>query len=412
MNLKLQAVAEKDTGTLVKTAILTYLMEHGSFTIPDIVEETGISMTTISKYVFDLQTASVLEVIDTIKTSRKGRRPLLYGMKTDPWYFLGVSMRMYGVTVSLMSFTGEVLMTEDYPDFVYENSYYRLEELCALVNGFMQKSKDICAGKITAACFALGGRVNATLGTSASIFNLEETSSQTLSEILSEKIGVAVFIENDSKAMVRAEYSSLKAQGVRDVLFVNVGWGLGLGIVIDGEIYRGKDGYSGEIGHMRRYSNEIICHCGKKGCAETEVSGRAIARKLKERIIGGENSVLAPKVLSGRDLNMTDIMDAISAEDPLCLEIVTQTGSELGMILSSLINIFNPECIVIGGRLAETSSYYFLGPVENSMRKFAIRLMIQNVKVTTSRFGLSAGSVGACMTARERMTGAVIQSML
>lgn len=412
MNLKLQASAEKDTGTLVKTAILTYLMEHGSFTIPDVVEETGISMTTISKYVFDLQTASVLDVIDTIKTSKKGRRPLLYGMKADPWYFLGVSMRMFGVTLSLMGFTGEVVMTEDFPDFVYENSYYKLEELCSLVKGFMAKSMEACGGRVTAACFALGGRVNAKLGTSASVFNLEETSSQSLSDILAEKIGVRVFLENDSKAMVRVEYPAMCRQGFKDMLFINVGWGLGMGIVINGEIYSGMDGYSGEIGHIHRYDNDIMCHCGKKGCIETEVSGRAIARKLQERISRGESSVLAPKVLSGKQLEMYDIMKGIKAEDPLCLELVTQTGSELGTILASLINIFNPDCIVIGGRLAETSSYYFLGPVEVAMRKYSIRLMSQNVKVVTSEFGLSSGSVGACMAARERMMGEVIGSLL
>lgn len=412
MNLKLQSAAEKDTSTLVKTAILTYLMEHGSFTIPDIVEDTGISMTTVSKYVFDLQTASVLDVIDTIKTAKKGRRPVLYGMKSNPWYFLGVSVRNFGVTVSLMSFTGEVVVTEDFPDYVYENDYYKLEELCALVKAFMDRFRQDFTGTITAACFALGGRVNSSLGTSSSVFNLEETSSQSLSGILSEKLGLTVFIENDSKAMVRAEYSLMRKKGVRDMLFVNVGWGLGMGIVINGEIYSGKDGYSGEIGHVHKYDNEIICHCGKKGCIETEISGRAIARKLKERIMKGESSILASKVLGGRQLVMSDIMNAIKAEDPLCLEIVTQTGNDLGMVLASLINIFNPECIVVGGRLAETSSYYFLGPVEVSMRKYSIRLMSQNVNVLTSEYGMSAGSVGACMTARERMTGEVIRSIL
>lgn len=412
MNLKLQALTEKDTATLVKTAILEYLMEHGTFTIPDIVDATGISMTTVSKYVFDLQTDSVLDVIDTVKTARKGRRPLLYGMKSSQWYYLGVSVRSFGVTATLMSFTGEIIVTEDFPDYVYENDYYRLEELCVLVTGFVKKVGYACGGKITAACFALGGRVNSTLGTSATVFNLEETSTKSLNEILSEKIGLPVFIENDSKAMVRAEYSSLRKKGFKDVLFINVGWGLGMGIVINGEIYTGKDGYSGEVGHAYRYDNDIICHCGKKGCIETEISGRAIARKLRDRILAGENSLLASKVHAGRHLKMRDIMDGIKAEDPLCLELVTHTGNELGVVLASLINIFNPECIVIGGRLAETSSYYFLGPVEASMRKYSIRLMSQNVELVTSEYGLSAGSVGACMTAREKMTGEVIRTML
>lgn len=95
------------------------------------------------------------------------------------------------------------------------------------------------------------------------------------------------------------------------------------------------------------YNNNILCHCGKKGCIETEVSGRAIHRKLIERINNGESSVLSRKVRKGAVITTNDIIEAAEREDPLCIELISQTGTELGHQLAGLINLFNPEIIII-----------------------------------------------------------------
>ena len=105
-----------------------------------------------------------------------------------------------------------------------------------------------------------------------------------LTDLLSERLKIPVFIENDTKAMAYGEYASKERSGYENVIYVNVGWGLGLCLIVNGEIYYGKDGYSGEFGHVHMYNNNIMCHCGKKGCIETELSGSAICRKLIERI--------------------------------------------------------------------------------------------------------------------------------
>ena len=96
--------------------------------------------------------------------------------------------------------------------------------------------------------------------------------------------------------MTYAEYIKGCSKGMKDIIFVNVCWGLGIGIIIDGKLYYGKSGYSGEFGHTPGYNNNIICHCGKIGCIETETSGRALKRKLTEALMEGKQSILSDKV--------------------------------------------------------------------------------------------------------------------
>lgn len=174
-------------------------------------------------------------------------------------------------------------------------------------------------------------------------------------------------------------------------------------LIVNGEIYYGKDGYSGEFGHVHMYNNNIMCHCGKKGCIETELSGSAICRKLIERIHNHEASVLSRKVWGGNVITIADIIAAAEQEDPLCIELVSQVGSELGHQLAGLINLLNPDCIVIGGKIAEVAPYYFLQPVTLAIHKYSLRLMNQHLSILPSRLGQHAGIVGACMLARKRL---------
>jgi predicted NBD/HSP70 family sugar kinase len=252
--------------------------------------------------------------------------------------------------------------------------------------------------------FNLSGRVNTEKGTSASLFNFEETKETPLSQLLTERFGKEVFIMNDTKAMAFGEYLNLNDR-YKNMLYINAGWGLGLGIVINGELYYGKDGYSGEFGHNPGYNNNILCHCGKKGCIETEVSGSAISRKIIERIRKGESSVLSDIVETKEALTPKDIIGAVEKEDPLTIDIVSQTGNELGRHLAGLLNIFNPEIIVIGGSLSCIPSVYFLKQIEVTIYKYSLRLMSQNVPIVYSTLGNNAGVIGACMVARSRSFG-------
>jgi len=390
-----------DIATLVIGTIFEHLAGNGLFTVPEIVEKTGISMTTISKYVSSMLEKGILEAKDTVRTGSRGRQAILYGLKGEQKYLLGVDVKTDSLIMSLMDTGGKILRTETDRDFSYQNTDENLERACKTIEEFISQTRDSFGGKVIQMCMTIGGRVNAEAGTSASNYNVEGLGESSLASFLEERFGFKVRIENDTKAMAYGEYLKLREKGVSDLLFINVGWGLGMGIVLDGKLHYGKDGYSGELGHIPAYDNGILCHCGKMGCLETEVSGRAIQRKLKEQISAGKNSILCAKIRRGETIGMVDILEASQKEDPLCVELITKAGNELGRHISSLINIFNPERIVIGGALSRAASYYFLLPIRAAVRKYSLKLISKDVLIETSKMGDEAGVYGACMIAQN-----------
>lgn len=224
-----------------------------------------------------------------------------------------------------------------------------------------------------------------------------------MADVLSEKLGHKVTIDNDTRAMTYGEYMQGCVKGEKDIIFVNVSWGVGIGIIIDGKVYTGKSGFSGEFGHVNAYDNEIICHCGKKGCLETEASGSALHRILLERIKSGESSILSTRISGEEDpITLDEIITAVNKEDLLCIEIVEEIGQKLGKQIAGLINIFNPELVIIGGTLSLTGDY-ITQPIKTAVRKYSLNLVNKDSAIITSKLKDKAGIVGACMLARSRM---------
>ena len=396
------AAVDKSTSCIVRNEILARIMEQGNFTVPDIVDRTGISPTTVAKYVFDMQMSGLLDVIDKVKSEHRGRRPILYGLKSRSLYFIGVDIKYFSLDIGMMDLSGKMLKSKHMGGFRFEDSFSKLEEIVVAVDEFIKELEDVEPDQIQCVCFAVGGRVNSARGTSASLFNFEEFRDTSLAEFLKDRLGYHVIIENDTKVMAYGEYMSLGDGGIKDLLYINIGWGLGLGIIVDGKLLVGHKGYAGELGHVPFYDNNVLCHCGKKGCIETEVSGNAVYRKLIQRVKGGEQSFLSKKILSGEGITLKDIIFAAEKEDPLCVDLISQMGSQLGRHVAGIINIFNPECIIVGGTFAEAATYYFLHPMNDSIRKYSLRLMSNDIQVKTSRLGDKSGVIGACILARNR----------
>ncbi len=390
------------TFELVKRIVLDKLSCRETVTVPGISELTGISTTTISKHIGQMVAEHYLEEVGIEKQARKGRRAVVYGVEPDSRYFIGIEVRNACLGVGLIDFAGNIVKMDIDDNYRFENTHTNFALACSKVRKFIDLVEEDKRDRIVSVGMALGGRVDFKSGTSCSIFNFEETLDTSLADYLSESFGMPAFIENDTKALAYADYLATGKKWP-NVLYVNVGWGIGLGIIIEGELYYGSNGYSGEFGHVRTYDNNIMCHCGKVGCLETEVSGQAILRKLTEKVHAGANSVLAPKIRKGIPITENDILNATEQEDPVCIELVSGVGRELGKQLAGMINIFNPDCIIIGGKLARVSPFYFQQQVAVSVKQYSLKLVSKNLSIITSPLGPNAGIIGAGICARKGM---------
>ena len=327
-----------------------------------------------------------------------GRHPHLYGLNPDACYFIGVDIRRYSVNIGLINFNGELVESQMNVPYVFENTMAGLDALCEIITKFIE-SLIIDVKKILNINVNVSGRVNPESGYSYSWFNFGEVP---LSQLMSEKTGYEVSIDNDTRAMTYGEYLRSNISEKKDVLFVNVSWGVGLGIIIGGKVYAGKSGFAGEFGHTPAYDNGLICHCGKKGCLETEASGNAIYRKLVERVQQGEMSLLADAVMKGELITLEMIADAVNKEDTLCIELVEELGYELGKHIAGLMNLFNPEMVIIGGILSTTDDYLIL-PIKTSIKKHSLNMVNKDTIIKVSFLRERAGMIGACMLARSRV---------
>jgi predicted NBD/HSP70 family sugar kinase len=222
-----------------------------------------------------------------------------------------------------------------------------------------------------------------------------------LTVLLEERLGCSVFIDNDSRAMAYGEYMCGAGQGTRNMLFINASWGLGMGMVLDGKLFYGKSGFSGELGHFPFFDNEVLCRCGKRGCLETGASGIATHRLFTEKLAEGRISSLSCKFSQKEDISLEDIVEAVGREDVLAIEVMEQIGSDLGRAISGLINMFNPELIVVGGTLAATGDYLLL-PIKGAINKYSLTLVSRETDVRLSKLGEVAGVIGACTLVRSK----------
>lgn len=389
------SVASKNKG--LKKTILKLLDEIGDLTIPDLAKELNISTPKITSLLNELINEGLINELGKVD-STGGRRANSYGLLGGACYFIGVDVKRYYINIGLLDFKKHLIKLDEKIAYPLENTQQSLNALINIIKKFI-KEHNITKNKLLSIGINLSGRVNNNSGYSYSYFHFQEES---LSETIEKEIGIKTFLENDSNAMAYGELMQGVVAGEKNVLFINLDYGTGSGILIDGKVYYGKSGFSGEFGHIPFFNNDIICGCGKKGCLETEVSGIALLRKAKEKLAKGSASILLKKNKSLDDLKLQDIIEAAKQEDMVVIELLAEMGDLLGKALSVLINLFNPELVVLGGTLAETGDYLRL-PTRTALNKYSLSLVNNDTQLKTSKLGEKAGVIGASLIARKKI---------
>ncbi|WP_024995111.1 ROK family transcriptional regulator [Phocaeicola paurosaccharolyticus] len=394
----LKEIAKGTKGAVMKKKIITYFIYNSCATITDLAKEMDLSVPTVTKFVEEMVEEGYVNECGKLETSG-GRHPNLYCLNADSAYFIGVDVSAFYVNIALIDFRGEMVMVETGIPFKPVNVPENFEELCVIIKGFINKVP-VDKKKILNVNIDMPGRINSELGYSHILYNFND---KPISEEFSKRFnGMRVSVDNDTRGMAYGEYVQSHLKDEKNIIFINVSWGLAMGIIIDGKLYKGKSGFAGEFGHNYGYDNEIMCHCGKKGCIETEVSGVALHRILLEHIRDGESSIISTMKSDLSEVTLDDIIDAVSKEDLLCIELVEDLGRKLGGHIAGLINIFNPDLIVIGGDLSKTGDY-LLQPIISTVRKYTLNLMNRDSLIIESKLKEKAGIIGSCMLSRSRL---------
>lgn len=380
-----------------KKAILGLCEKGMAFSLADLAKELGISVPKISRIVGEMQAEGYLAELGK-QESAGGRRPSVYGLNPAAGYFVGVDVGPDSFSLAVTDFPGRVVHYQDDLPYKLVNTEESALGLCARVIEALDQAH-IDTGIVRSYGVNLTGRVNHVTGYSYSYYISEE---KPIRDIFEQGFREKVSVENDSRGMAYGEYMSGISGDAGTVLFLNVGWGLGMGMVLDGKLFLGKSGFSGEVGHFPLLDNHQICRCGKIGCLETGASGIALHRLLGEKLRDGHPSLLSPAFREGKEITLADIMEAIDKEDVTAIECIESVGATLGRAVAGLINIFNPEMVIVGGRLS-AAERYLMPQLKMAVNKLSLNLANNDVVIKVSRLGKRAGAIGASLLSKSRL---------
>ena len=382
---------------IIKRNIIAYMAVNGECTLSELTRELHISVPTMTKLVQELVDEKIVNDLGKVETPG-GRRPNVFGLANSAIYFAGVNVGRDHMTYVITDLQNNIIKEVTDTTFELVDRSQCLE--CSNIAEFI----DTCGierGKILGVGVSIVGRVNPDAGRSYKYFTSSEES---LCDIISQRIGIRVLLENDTRARCYAEYTNGKSKDESNVLYLHMGRGVAIGIVIDGKLYYGKNGFAGEFGHIPFFDNEIICACGKKGCLETEVSGIAIEERIIKLIKSGVNTILRQMYDRGEAIHINDIIAAARNDDNLSIELIEEAGEKVGKAVAFLINTFNPETVIVGGNLAAAGEYLML-PLKSSTNKYSLNLVYKDTKFRVSKMNESANAWGVAMLIRNKVIG-------
>ncbi|MDP4210765.1 MAG: ROK family transcriptional regulator [Bacteroidota bacterium] len=378
--------------------IIKYLYSSGPKSNSEICRHLKISAPSSFSILNELTTIGLIEKQGRGE-SIGGRKPDLYGVKNDTFYVLAIEMGKYKTQMAI--FNGENANVTEVCSysFLLDNSMDTIDKLYNYATELIAAS-GIDPLKVIAVGVSMPGLVDSRKGANYTYFNFKE---KPVRKILQEKFKRPVFIENDAKAVALAEYRFGLAKGKKDVLSVFWDWGIGLGLILDGKLYRGTLGFAGELSHIPMVENGILCQCGKQGCLETIASAIALSRLALEGIKAGKTSIAHNLPDEDNDKVETRlVLEAANKGDQYAINILGEVGFNLGKGLSILIQLFNPELIIIGGRMAQAGEYITM-PIQQSLNTYCMRQLKEPSSVVISEMGQRVGIMGAVAVILENI---------
>ena len=385
--------------SVIKRNIIAHMAVNGECTLSELTKELHISVPTITKLVQELVEENIVTDLGKVETPG-GRRPNIFGLANSAIYFAGVYVGRDNMRFVITDLQNNIIVEHTDPTFELQDRPQCFEKICSSTEQFINTC-GIDRDKILGMGLCIVGRVNPDTGRSYKYFTSLDSS---LREILEERIGLHVLVENDTRARCYAEYTTGKSKNESNVLYLHMGRGVAIGIVMDGKLYYGKSGFAGEFGHIPFFDNEIICSCGKKGCLETEVSGIAIEDKMCREIEKGVNTILREQYAQRKSIHIDDIIAAAKHDDNLSIELIEEAGEKVGKAVAFLINTFNPETVIVGGNLAMAGDYIML-PLKSATNKYSLNLVYKDTKFRLSKMSENAGAWGVAMLIRNKIIG-------
>ncbi|CAM3090151.1 ROK family protein [Vibrio diazotrophicus] len=378
--------------------------QKGPISRIDLSKESELAPASITKITRELIDAHLIHETTVQEAISRGRPAVGLQTNNEGWQFLSMRLGRGYLTIALHELGGEVLIDtkieihEIDQDDVLQRLLFEVEE-------FFQTYADQL-DRVTSIAITLPGLVNSEKGIVLQMphYNVNNLA---LGPEIYKATGLPVFIANDTRAWALAEKLFGHSQDVDNSILISIHHGLGAGIILDGRVLQGRNGNIGELGHIQIDRNGKRCHCGNIGCLETVASSQAIREQVAERIANGEASSLSEIA----EITIEDICSAAAEGDPLAVEVIEQLGAYLGAAIAIVINLFNPEKILIGGVINQAKSVLYPA-IQHCIEQQSLPVYHKDLKLVESRFYKQATMPGAALVKQALYDGLLLMKVV
>ena len=375
-----------------RSIVLDMIRRGGRVSRTDLARRSALTKPTVSAIVEELIAAGIVHEVGLGKAvSSGGRRAMLLEFNEGSAAFLGIRFGVNHTRIAIADARGDIRVRRDFPSRVGDPETLVLQAVSALDEAF--DAADIPRVRLQAVGVAVPGLVDGETGTCVLAPNLK-WENVPVREMLGDKLGVPVVVQNVTTTGAIAEGRVGAAKDYRSYVWVGVGSGIGAGIVLDGSVFLGRKGFSGEIGHCAVADRGERCGCGAVGCLETVASAKALEQQAQQALTRGEATLLAR---GEHPPSARDIIVAAQKGDELCRALIERAGTYLGKGLAYLQNILNPEIVVLSGQLLEADEL-LLEPARRAAQQHALQLeQVPIVQSTLKQHAILMGAVFLAM---------------
>lgn len=379
----------------LKSEILKQLYLEKSMSCAELSLVFNKSVPIITKLIYELMEEGFVIEKGYAKSSG-GRRPLIYTVKADAMYIVSIAMDQLSTRIAIVDLYNQPVTAIELVELVLNNNSDALSQLITYINAHIEKA-GIEKSDILGIGIGMPGFVSVKDGRNYSYL---EVGDENLQEYITKATGLPVYIDNDSSVIALAEQRFGVAKHQQEVMVINLGWGIGLGMIVGGDIFRGNNGFAGEFSHIPLFDDGVLCTCGKQGCLEAEASMLVVIEKAKEGIKNGRISTLHSLIDDPVKLMGDAFFEAANMGDQFVIELLSDAGYKIGKALSILIHIMNPQTIVLSGRGAKAGKI-LMAPIQQALNKYCIPRLASNTDVIISELGFDAEIIGAAVLVME-----------
>ena len=381
--------------------ILQLVRVHGYISRSQVAEKAGASPFLVSKICDSLLAGHFIAEAGH-GDSTGGRRPTLLSLRPDFGRLIGVHLGSVNVRIALTDFKGNLIEYTKDRSHANEGPEVAMRRLMNLIDHMLQKSK-LKYSDLNGIGIGISGIVERSTGVMIFWPKLPLWMNVPVKKMLEDRYKTLVQLEDTSRTRAFAEYRLGGADAAKDFIYVAVGAGIGAALFLDGRLYSGAGGFAGEFGHITAFENGRLCSCGNRGCLETLVSASTLIRKARHGLSAGlSNTLMEIAQGDARSVSVEMLGQAARTGDRFTARLLSEAGVHLGRSIVGLVNLLNPELIVIGGGVASAVGDLLLPEIERVVHQRAMMQDVNQVQIRISKLGEKEWALGATLLVVER----------